>query len=171
MNAVVWPFPPQERSFDELAADADLDFTRPAGAKGEFDVVAIAPRRAPAGNHVVLVVDADRGQGERTAALLREAGHHAVVESTPRDAARHMARLGAPALLILEVDLPEMGGFEFVERLRRNRRLKETPAVFYTARAAREDLVRGLRAGADGYVTRSSGPAALVAAAARVLGG
>jgi two-component system OmpR family response regulator len=170
MDAVVRSFPRHAQTFDEQALDTDLDFTPAAVARGAFDVVATGPRRARAGNHVVLVVDADPAAGERTAALLREAGHHAAVESTPRDAARHMARLGAPALLLLEVDLPQMNGFEFVERLRRNRRLRDTPAVFFTARASRDDLVRGLRAGADGYITKSSGPSALVAALARMMG-
>jgi DNA-binding response OmpR family regulator len=170
MNALARPFLQDARTFDELGLEADLDFTRAPGPEGAFDVVAIGPRRAPAGNRVVLVVDADLAAGERTAALLREAGHHAAVETTPRDAGRHMARLGAPALLLLEVDLPQMSGFELVERLRRSHRLKSTCAIFFTARASRGDLVRALEAGADGYITKSSGPSALLAAVARMLG-
>lgn len=161
----------QPPTLDELAIDVDLDFTSTGEIAQGFDVVALRHRGPVAGNRVVLVVDGDGACGERTAALLREAGHHAVLEGSPRDAARHMERLGAPAMLLLEADLPQMSGFEFVERLRLNRRLKDTPAIFFTARASRADVVRGLLAGADGYITKSSGAAALLAAVGKMLGG
>lgn len=163
------PFRPAP-TFDEPAIGTDLDFTSTSGIAQGFDVVALRHLRPAAGNRVVLVVDGDAACGERTATLLREAGHHAVFEGSPQDAARHMERLGAPAMLLLEADLPQMSGFEFVERLRRNRRLKDTPAIFFTARASRADVVRGLQAGADGYITKSSGAAALVAAVGKALG-
>ena len=162
-------FRPQA-TFDEPTLETDLDFTSTAQVTQGFEVVALRKRGPAAGNRVVLVVDGDWAAGERTAALLREAGHHAVLEGTPRDAARHMARLGAPAMLLLETDLPRMSGFEFVEHLRRNRRLKDTPAIFLTARASGADVVRGLQSGADGYITKSSGAAALLAAVAKMLG-
>ena len=156
-------------AFDGLAIDTDLDFTSTAESAQGFDVVALRHRGPAAGNRVVLVVDGDGACGEHTAALLREAGHHAVFEGSPRDAARHMERLGAPAMLLLEADLPQMSGFEFVERLRRNRHLKDTLAIFFTARASRADVVRGLEAGADGYITKSSGASALLAAVGKML--
>jgi CheY-like chemotaxis protein len=149
----------------------DLDFTDPRAEAGEtFDVVAIRPRTTPAHSRVVLVVDGDPASGERTAQVLRAAGYPTAVESSPRDAARHMSGLGAPGVVLLEADLPQMSGFDFLERLRGNRRVKDTPVVMYTARATRDDLVRAFEAGADGYITKSAEPGALLAALAKILG-
>ena len=148
----------------------DLDFTRQqAAGEDEFEVVAIRARRAPARNGVVLVVDGDIEAGERTASLLRSEGWNAVVETSPRDAARHMSRLGMPALVLLEAELPQMSGFEFLQRLRANRRVKDTPVVILAARATRADLARAFESGADGYLTKSAGDAALVAALRKLL--
>jgi two-component system alkaline phosphatase synthesis response regulator PhoP len=150
----------------------DLDFTHSHGAHADdFEVVALRTRRVPASNGVVLVVDADARAGERTADLLRAEGWHAVVQANPRDAARNMSRFGTPALMLLEAELPQMSGFEFLQTLRANRNVKDTPVVILAARATRTDLVRALEAGADGYISKSVGDERLARALRRVLGG
>lgn len=152
----------------------DLDFTTPparreaAGAAGP-DVVIVRGHVAHEGNHVVLVVDGDAAAGERTARILREAGYHAAAESSPRAAARHMSRLGAPALLLLEDELPEMSGCEFLEGLRASRSLKDTPVVMFATHATRRDQARAFRAGADGFISKSVDAATLVAALRKLL--
>jgi CheY-like chemotaxis protein len=161
-------------TFADYARDADLDFTSPpalkdAAAAAPFDVVAVRTHLGHAGNRVVLVVDADEASGERTAAILRDAGYHAAVERTPRGAARHMARLGPPALLLLEADLPQMHGIDFLQRLRASKRLAATPVVLYAVHAARADLVHALEAGADGYISKPADAATLLAALRKVL--
>lgn len=159
--------------YEAGASLVDLDFTRAqpqAGDAEDFEIVAVRARATPAQNRVVLVVDADAAAGERTAQVLRAAGYPTAVETSPRDAARHMTGLGAPGVILLEADLPQISGYDFLERLRGNRRMKDTPVVMYTARASRADLVRAFEAGADGYVTKSADPAALLGALARLLG-
>ena len=149
----------------------DLDFTRPQAADAEdFEILAVRARTTPAHNRVVLVVDGDAAAGERTAQVLRAAGYPTAVETTPRDAARHMTGLGAPGVILLEADLPQLSGFDFLKRLRGNRRVKDTPVVIYAARATRADLVRAFEAGADGYITKSADPSALLGALAKLLG-
>ena len=149
----------------------DLDFTRTREAPEDlFEVIAMRRRRAPAPSHVVLIVDGDPHAAERTARLLRAQGWHPAIETTPRDAARHMSRLGAPDLLLLEADLPQMNGFEFLQRLRANHRVRETPVVMLAARATRSDLARAFESGADGYLTKSLDDAALVAALTKLAG-
>jgi adenylate cyclase len=149
----------------------ELDFTRPhAPADDEFDIVAVRAGCARARNGVVLVVDGDASAGEHTAELLRAEGWHVVVQGNPREAARTMSRLGKPALLVLEAELPHMGGIEFLQRLRANRHVKETPVVILAARATRADLAHAFESGADGYVSKSAGDARVAAALRALLG-
>ena len=153
------------------AALFDLDFTRPLDAAADqFDVVAIRGRRARVGSRVVLIVDGDAVAAERAAGLLRAEGWHVAIETTPREAAKHMSRLGAPDLLLLEAELPQMNGFEFLQRLRANHRVRETPVVILASRATRADLARAFESGADGYITKSIDDAALMAALRKLLG-
>jgi CheY-like chemotaxis protein len=155
--------------YEAGASFGDLDFTPPAAAAA-FEIFAVRARSTPAHSRVVLVVDGDAASAERTAQVLRAAGYPTAVEASPRDAARHVTGLGAPGVILLEADLPQISGFDFLERLRANRRVHDTPVVMYTARATREDLVRAFEAGADGYVTKSREPAALLAALAKLVG-
>jgi len=131
---------------------------------------AAAPGGAPA-SQVILVVDDDLPTGELAARVLRRAGYQAAVVDNPRDAARHMSTLGPPALVLLDVEMPGMGGFEFLARLRANKHLKDTPVVLFTALSERRHIVRGLLAGADGYIAKPISGAALVSAVRTVLAG
>jgi two-component system response regulator RegX3 len=71
------------------------------------------------------------------------------------------ARRGAFDVLLLDVMLPEMSGFEVIERLRKDGR--KVPTILLTAKGAEEDRVRGLTLGADDYVTKPFGLKELVA--------
>ena len=142
---------------------------RALGAEG-FHVVAARRAAHRARNSIVLVVDDDAPTAELAAHVLRKAGYQAAVASNPRDAARHMYRLGPPALLLLDIELPEMSGLEFLERMRHHARVKDTPVILFTVRAARSDVIRGLQAGADGYIVKPISASALVAAVRTVLG-
>lgn len=175
MNALARALSESGSSFTPPAAQTDLDFTTPLARPGAVaadspDIVVVRSHLGHAGNRVVLVVDGDEESGERAAAMLREAGYHAAVETSPREAARHMSRLGAPALVLLEAELPRMSGFDFLERMRASRHLKDTPVVLFAARAAHSDMARAFAAGADGYIAKSVDPATFVAAVRKLLG-
>jgi CheY-like chemotaxis protein len=135
-----------------------------------FHVVVVRPRPLHASNNVVLVLDDDAPTAELAAHVLRKAGYQAAVALTPHDAARHLSRLGAPALVLLDVEMPEMDGIEFLGRMRRHKRLHDTPVILFTAHSAREDIMRGLQAGADGYLAKPVTEAALLSAVKTVLG-
>ncbi|MBL0141206.1 MAG: response regulator [Betaproteobacteria bacterium] len=143
-----------------------------ANALGEegFHVVLVRPRLGSPANHVVMIVDDDSPTAELAAHVLRKAGYQAVVALDPREAARLMSRVGAPALLLLDVEMPEMGGLEFLARIRRHKRLFDTPVVLFTAHSSQADIVRGLQAGADGYIAKPISASALASAVRTVLG-
>lgn len=143
-----------------------------AHALGEegFHIVLVRPRPGKPGNQVVMIVDDDAPTAELAAHVLRKAGYQAVVALDPREAARLMSRLGAPALLLLDVEMPEMNGLDFLARIRRHKHLFETPVVLFTSHSDKADIVRGLQAGADGYIAKPISASALVAAVDTTLG-
>ena len=59
-----------------------------------------------------------------------------------------------PDLVLLDVMLPDGDGFDILWKLRRHRKYQDLPVVMLTARADAEDIGKGLRLGADGYVTK-----------------
>lgn len=104
-------------------------------------------------DHRILVVDDDpevrtlvRTLLERAGATVREAGDG-------REALRIFFD-ARPDLVVLDVEMPELDGWETLERLRD---LSEVPVLMLTARNAEMEKVRGLRAGADDYVTKPFG--------------
>jgi two-component system phosphate regulon response regulator PhoB len=68
-----------------------------------------------------------------------------------------------PDLIILDVMLPDMDGFEICKRIRQGGRLKRTPVVFLTAKSDEVDRVLGLEIGGDDYITKPFSPRELLA--------
>ena len=90
--------------------------------------------------------------------LLRGGGY--AVETSPDGRAALRAFHENPAdLVILDLSMPELDGFETLERLRD---LSDVPVILLTARSGEIDKVRGFRAGADDYVAKPFSPAQLV---------
>jgi two-component system OmpR family response regulator len=76
----------------------------------------------------------------------------------------------APDLVLLDVNLPDANGFDVLARMRQHPVLKSMPVVLITAEATREAVLKGLQAGADGYITKPFEADALVIAVREVLG-
>ena len=73
------------------------------------------------------------------------------------------AAAAAPDLIILDLQLPGMNGFELCRRLRTEELTRRTPIIMLTARAEESDKVRGLELGADDYITKPFSVRELVA--------
>ena len=86
---------------------------------------------------VVLVVEDDRPIGELLASIINdEDGYVAIHVTRPRDALDILKKV-RPDLLVLDVGLPEMSGFELYDRVRADERLRKVPVMFETAVAER----------------------------------
>jgi two-component system OmpR family response regulator len=99
----------------------------------------------------LLVVDDEQFLREAVATLLSSLGFAVTSAGTGTEALR-LARTRPFDLLILDVMLPDLDGFEIVRRLRRDR--NEVPVIFLTAKDTREDKVAGLTMGGDDYITK-----------------
>jgi len=113
----------------------------------------------------ILIVDDEPQIVRLVRAYLEEAGFR-VVTSTDGQQALFVARSEKPDLVILDLMMPEMDGWEFIRRYRQER---DTPIIVLTARVDETDQVVGLELGADAYVTKPFSPRALVARVRAVL--
>jgi DNA-binding response OmpR family regulator len=93
-----------------------------------------------------------------------ERGGDAIVEiAASGDQALKLAGEPAPDLIILDLNLPVLGGLEVCRLLRTRPATATTPIIMLTARAAEGDRVEGLDAGADDYITKPFSPRELAA--------
>lgn len=99
----------------------------------------------------VLVVDDEPMLGELLTTALRYEGWHVESALTGRAAVKTAAALD-PDVVVLDVMLPDMSGFDVLRRLRDTG--PRLPVLFLTARDAVEDRIAGLTAGGDDYVTK-----------------
>ena len=108
----------------------------------------------------ILVVDDDLELQRLIAFALRQAGY-LVLEAGDGPAALATFENERPDLVLLDVNLPRMNGFEVLRRLRSLG--AKTPVMMLTVRAGEEDQVRGLDLGADDYLAKPFSPRTLLA--------
>jgi two-component system OmpR family response regulator len=106
---------------------------------------------SPEGTHRVLVVDDEPNIADVVTMALRYQGFAAETAGTGRDALAAVSSF-RPHLIVLDVMLPDMEGFEVARRL--GAQQARVPIIFLTARDATDDKVRGLSIGGDDYVTK-----------------
>jgi DNA-binding response OmpR family regulator len=107
----------------------------------------------------VLVVDDDVDIRGLVSELLQRAGHD-VIDAPDGQEGLRLFYAEQPDLVILDVSMPGLDGWQTLERIRE---LSDVPVVMLTARAEELEKVRGLRAGADDYVTKPFGRQELLA--------
>ncbi len=90
------------------------------------------------------------------------------VYSNAEDALAYLEKNTPPSLFILDLNLPGMSGFDFLNKIRNEMSVK-TPIVIVSARDADEDVIKGLNIGADEFVTKPFSPKVLVAKVQAIL--
>ncbi len=109
--------------------------------------------------HKILVADDEQALLDTVRAYLIEAGLQVVTARNGREAV-FAFRHESPALVILDVMMPEMDGWDAARQIRKE---SQVPIVFLTARVDDIDHVTGLEIGADDYLTKPFSPRVLVA--------
>lgn len=120
------------------------------------------------GKKKILVVEDEPDIRELVRYNLEQAGFR-VVEAEDGETALNQVRSEQPALVLLDLMLPEGDGLEICRILRGERETAALPIVMLTAKAAEVDRVLGLEFGADDYVTKPFSPRELVARVRAVL--
>jgi len=101
----------------------------------------------------VCVVDDCVDEAEVLCSALRMRGYQAEAVHTGMDALTRCSR-GTVDLLLLDVGLPDLDGFEVCRRLKSDLATASIPVIFVTARGSKDDVQRGFRLGASGYIAK-----------------
>ena len=111
----------------------------------------------------VLLVDDEPGVRLSVKEYLQEIGDFKVRVASSADEAWQLLQQQTPDLVISDVMMPQVDGYQFLKRLREDPRFKSLPVVFLTARGMTSDRILGYQAGVDAYLAKPFDPDELVA--------
>ncbi|PIR14993.1 MAG: hypothetical protein COV48_16820 [Elusimicrobia bacterium CG11_big_fil_rev_8_21_14_0_20_64_6] len=116
----------------------------------------------------IIVVDDEEDFVDILRQMLEPAGYRVVAAANGEEGLAVMRR-EAPSLMILDVNMPLMGGYEVCREVRADPRFFELPILMLTIRNRDEEIVRGLEKGADDYLTKPFDRQVLLAKIRRLL--
>lgn len=117
----------------------------------------------------LLLVDDEPGLREAVQAYLEDSGFEVDVASNAREGL-DLARQKLPDLVITDIMMPQVDGYQFLQQLRDDPQFKALPVVFLTARGMTSDRIQGYNAGCDAYLPKPFDPDELVAIITNLLG-
>jgi two-component system, cell cycle response regulator len=113
----------------------------------------VRPGEAPGETALILVVDDNPDNLEIIATRLQFRGYEVAVAERG-EAAIELVKEAPPDLILLDIMMPDMDGYEVARRIRQDPEIGYIPIIVVTARDSTEDKVTGLDAGADDYLTK-----------------
>ncbi|NDJ17275.1 response regulator transcription factor [Myxacorys almedinensis] len=116
----------------------------------------------------LVLVDDEPGLREAVQAYLEDSGFEVQTASNARDGWDLVQKV-LPDLVITDVMMPQVNGYEFLKQLREDPRFQTLPVVFLTARGMTNDRIQGYEAGCDAYLPKPFDPDELVAIVTRLL--
>ena len=166
------PPPPPEKV---VAARKEASTGTPQLAKTGFYVAMArnAGGRVPPRNgqrHSIFVIEDDKSLADLVGEVLAKSGFLTRFAKSRAEINAEFNKPPLPDLVLLDVTLPDADGFQILERIRGNPKIKNLPVIMMTGRSEVTDVARGLSLGADGYVTKPFRISGLVQAVNTVLG-
>ena len=101
----------------------------------------------------ILVVDDNRDSRELVVKVLQNRGYN-VIEAFDGEDALNKAREERPALILMDISLPKLDGYEVTRRLKALEEFRDIPIIALTAHAMKGDREKALAAGCQGYVPK-----------------
>jgi two-component system, OmpR family, response regulator len=120
--------------------------------------------------HSVFIIEDDVDLLKLVGEVLSKAGFLTKVARNRTEINSEFNKTPLPDIVLLDVRLPDADGFQILEKIRGNPKIKSLPVVMMTGKSEVTDVARGLALGADGYVTKPFKISGLVAAINTVLG-
>ena len=128
----------------------------------------VTPRNGS--RHSIFIIEDDKALSELVGEVLAKGGFLTRFARNRAEINNEFNKPPLPDLVLLDVKLPDADGFQILERLRGNQKIKSLPVIMMTGKSEVTDVARGLSLGADGYVTKPFKISGLVQAVNTVLG-
>ena len=105
----------------------------------------------------ILIIDDDIDTLRLVGLVLQKEGYQIITANNGKQGLLKMSE-ETPDLILLDIMMPEMDGYEVARRLRKNPKTAEIPILMFTAKSQIEDKVTGFESGADDYLTKPTHP-------------
>lgn len=119
----------------------------------------------------VLIVEDDENVGDLMEVVLHRHGLKTLRARNRKEIAEGLGGKPYPSLVLLDVMLEDINGFDVLNRIRQHPQLQHIPVLMVTSLGERKDVIRGLTLGANGYITKPVPPSALMQAVETVVAG
>jgi two-component system alkaline phosphatase synthesis response regulator PhoP/two-component system response regulator VicR len=143
-----------------------------SAASEETSVVADSPDETTASERKgkrILVAEDDQNILRQIVFNLESSDYEVITATTGVEAMRLLMG-NKPDLLITDIMMPEMDGYELVSTLRRDEVLSDLPVIMLTAKTLDDDVAQGYGSGTDLYLTKPFNPVELLSFVQRILG-
>jgi len=167
------PPPPTPEKVAQAIAEAPQVAPQLASAGFYVSIARHAERKVPPRNgsqYVILVVEDDGDLAQLIFDIFMTAGYELRWASNRAEINREMKRAKEFDLVLMDIMLPDANGLQVLERIRQHPTLKALPVILMTGKSSSEDVLAGLSAGADGYVSKPFQISGLMKAVKQVLG-
>lgn len=111
----------------------------------------------------ILIAEDDLTSRIVIAGILKNEGHEVIVTTNGKEAWQVLQQVDAPAMVILDWMMPEVDGPEVVRRVRAMQTNRPSYIIILTTKGEKEDIIAGLKAGANDYLTKPFDPGELYA--------
>lgn len=101
----------------------------------------------------ILIAEDSRTQAEQLAFLLEQHGYQVTIAADGKQALQ-AAQAQKPALVISDIVMPEMDGYELCKAIKADEKLKDIPVILVTTLSDAQDVIRGLECGADNFIRK-----------------
>ena len=101
----------------------------------------------------ILIVDDNQDSRELTVKVLKNRGYR-IIEARDGEEALEKALAEKPDLILMDISIPKINGYEVTRRLKSQADFKATPIIALTAHAMKGDKEKALEAGCDGYISK-----------------
>ena len=117
----------------------------------------------------ILIVEDEESLLKLESILLTTKGYHVQGVATGTAALKAVMET-PPDLVLLDIMLPEVDGFEVCRQIKTNQQTRHIPVILLTAKKSPEDMARGKEVGADQYITKPFKSAMVISSIERLLG-
>lgn len=127
----------------------------------EQKVAAVDSAGKPAGKYTIMIVDDSPTIRRLVSAKLEKSGHEVLEAASGSDA---LAKINEakPDLILLDISMPEMDGYQVCKMIRGYEAMKEVPVLLISGKDGLFDTTRGHRAGSTGFINKPFGPETLM---------